>query len=170
MLPGVLAVARRSLAWCAQRLSLRSVQVARDADFGVNDCVFAGRTHLGGFLTAGDAALGYDLARFVTSDEHLDAAQQRGLQVPDFVLVRKDYAEARAKRRARRRPRAWKVKRLDMEAADENNFHAKRNRAPEAVAQAEAERFMEARPASATCAAVTTWLLLRVLLAMNSLR
>lgn len=118
----------------------------RDADFGVNDAVFSGRTHLGAFLAPGDYALGYDLSRFVSPDENLEALQQRGLQLPDFLLVKKDYSEARAKRRARRRDRPWRVKRLAMEA-DDNNYHLRKNRAPEVAQEMEAERFLEARPA-----------------------
>ena len=63
------------------RLQAAEVQVAREADLGNNDAVHSGRTHLGGFLQAGDMALGYDLARFVTADPHLEAYQQRGYQV-----------------------------------------------------------------------------------------
>lgn len=118
------------------------MQAVRDSDFGVNDAVFSGRTHLGGYLAPGDHALGYDLARFVSADEHLDALQQRGLQLPDFVLVKKDYSEARAKRRAARRDRPWRVKRLDMEL-DDNNYHLRKNRAPEAAQELEQERFLQ---------------------------
>jgi nonsense-mediated mRNA decay protein 3 len=118
--------------------------VAREADFGVNDVVFSGKTHLGAFLHAGDMALGYDLARFVSADENLDACQHRGFQLPDFLLVKKDYSEARAKRREKRRDRPWKVKRLDMEA-DDGNYHLRKNRAPEIAAELEAERFLEVR-------------------------
>ena len=120
------------------------MQVARESDFGVNDVVFTGRTHLGGYLQAGDMALGYDLARFVSADDNLDACVARGFQLPEFLLVKKDFSEARARRRARRRARPWKVKRLAMEAED-NNYHLRKNRAPEVAAQAEEERFLEVR-------------------------
>jgi nonsense-mediated mRNA decay protein 3 len=118
------------------------MQVARDTDLGVNDVTFIGPTHLGAFLQAGDAALGYDLARFVTADDNLEAYQQRGLQLPDFLLIKKDYSEARAKQRARRRHRQWKVKRLDMEA-DDNNYHLRKNKAPELAREEEQDRFLE---------------------------
>ena len=64
--------------------------------------------------------------------------------MPDFLLVRKDYSEARARQRQRQRARPWRVKRLAMEA-DDNNIHARKNRGPEVAAQAERERFLEVR-------------------------
>jgi nonsense-mediated mRNA decay protein 3 len=125
-----------------QRFQLADVQVARESDFGVNNVAFSGRTHLGPFLDAGDMALGYDLARFVTSDEALEEYVQLGYQVPDFILVKKDFSEARARRRAQRRSRPWKVRHLQMEAAD-SNIHARKNKAPALAAAEEEEQFLQ---------------------------
>jgi hypothetical protein len=122
--------------------------VARESDFGKNDTIFYGRTHLGSFLNAGDLALGYDLARFVSAEPALDEYLQRGLQLPDFVLVRKCFDESRAKRRKRKHARTWKVKRLDMEV-DDANIHARRIKASDEARQADEEQFLQVKRACA---------------------
>ena len=63
-------------------------QVARASDFGRNDRTLFARTHLGHLLHAGDTALGYDLAAANVADAGLEAAMERGLVLPDVVLVR----------------------------------------------------------------------------------
>jgi nonsense-mediated mRNA decay protein 3 len=123
---------------------LVSAQVARESDFGANNTVFLCKTHLGAFLQAGDIALGYDLARQVNADASLDGYIQRGYEVPDVLLVRKCFDDARAKRRARQRERPWKIKRLDMDL-DDSNYHAKKNNAAEAQRMDEMEKFLEVR-------------------------
>jgi nonsense-mediated mRNA decay protein 3 len=125
-----------------QRFQLADVQVARQSDFGVNNVAFAGRTHLGPFLQAGDMALGYDLARFVSTDDALEKYVQLGYQVPDFVLVKKDFSEARARRRAQRRVRPWKVRRLQVEGADDN-AHGRKTKASGLSAADEVEQFLQ---------------------------
>jgi len=61
--------------------------VARASDFGRNDRTLFARTHLGHLLHAGDTALGYDLAAANVADAGLEAAMERGLVLPDVVLV-----------------------------------------------------------------------------------
>ena len=122
------------------------VQVARESDFGKNNNVFMCRTHLGRFLQPGDVALGYDLARFVNTDDSLEASIRGGYQAPDVVLVKKCFAEVRAKRRAQHRPRNYKLRQLDKEMEDANNVHVKRAEAAEAQRQEDMEQFMDVRP------------------------
>ena len=62
--------------------------MARAADFGRNDRTLFARTHLGHLLHAGDTALGYDLASANVSDSALEKALERGLVLPDVILVR----------------------------------------------------------------------------------
>ena len=118
-----------------------NIQVAREADLGANDNIFLCRTHLGGFLKPGDIALGYDLARFVTSDDNLEGIITQGYQLPDVVLVKKCFDEVRAKRRAQQKPRGYKLKHLDMDR-DTTNFHVKRGQAQEAQRAEDMEHFL----------------------------
>lgn len=46
--------------------------MARVSDFGRNDTTFITRTHLGGFLNAGDSCMGYDLTNLNANDESFD--------------------------------------------------------------------------------------------------
>lgn len=121
------------------------LQVARESDFGKNNTVFMCRTHLGRFLQPGDVALGYDLARFVNTDDNLEASIRSGYQAPDVVLVKKCFDEVRAKRRAQQRPRNYKLRQLAKEMEDANNTHAKRAEAAEAQRQEDLEQFMDVR-------------------------
>ncbi|WOL20617.1 60S ribosomal export protein NMD3 [Canna indica] len=87
-------------------------QVAQVADFGNNDTMFTIRTHLGHILNPGDYALGYDL--YVANHNDFEIDQYRGrLVLPEVVLVKKSYQEKRLKHRGK--PRAWKLKSLNME-------------------------------------------------------
>lgn len=90
---------------------LADAQVARVSDFGKNDTIFSIRTHLGHLLNPGDHALGYDLYAANNNDMELD--KYRGLVLPEAILVKKSYEEKRLKKRGK--PRAWKLKSLDME-------------------------------------------------------
>ena len=63
-------------------------QVARASDFGRNDRTLFARTHLGHLLHAGDTALGFDLAAANLADGDLEKAIERGLVLPDVILVR----------------------------------------------------------------------------------
>ncbi|CAI7864143.1 unnamed protein product [Closterium sp. NIES-53] len=91
---------------------LADVQVARVADFGKNDVMFTARTHLGHLLRPGDYAMGYDLHGANLNSDDLARYSNRAT-LPDVILVRKSYEEKRKKRRGK--PRAWKLKQLDME-------------------------------------------------------
>lgn len=95
----------------SKKLNLVDAQVVRVSDFGKNDTMFTVRTHLGNLLNVGDYALGYDLYGANVNDDELD--KYKSLQLPDVVLVRKSYEEKRKKKRGK--PRAWKLKKLDME-------------------------------------------------------
>lgn len=66
------------------------------------------------------------------------------LLVDQVVLVRKSYDEKRKQRKSKGYQRAWTLKRMDMEAADEP-ANMKGNRARLAAEQQEAdhERFLE---------------------------
>jgi nonsense-mediated mRNA decay protein 3 len=124
------------------------VQVARESDFGKNNSVFLCRTHLGRFLQPGDVALGYDLARFVNTDDNLEACIRSGYQAPDVVLVKKCFDDVRAKRRAQQRPRNYKLRLLEKEREDAGNAHAKRMETAEAQRQEDLEQFMNVRLSS----------------------
>lgn len=63
------------------------MQVARAADLGSNDRVLNARSHLGALLHSGDTALGYDLYSANLNDSELEKAVQRGLTLPDVILV-----------------------------------------------------------------------------------
>lgn len=96
------------------RYSLADVQVARVSDFGRNDTIFNIRTHLGHLLSPGDYALGYDLYGANPNDSELD--KYRGLVIPEAILIKKSYEEKRQRKRGK--PRAWKLKSLNMEVDD----------------------------------------------------
>eukprot|EP00242_Pyramimonas_sp_CCMP2087_P000128 CAMPEP_0198196994 /NCGR_PEP_ID=MMETSP1445-20131203/593_1 /TAXON_ID=36898 /ORGANISM="Pyramimonas sp., Strain CCMP2087" /LENGTH=498 /DNA_ID=CAMNT_0043866123 /DNA_START=578 /DNA_END=2074 /DNA_ORIENTATION=- len=122
----------------AGKYMLIDVQLARTSDFGKNDTMFLGRTHLGNLLKAGDLVLGYDLTRANIVDPELEKYRGK-LQLPDVVLVRKSYAEKRRKRRAKGKSaaRAWTLKRMDVEAEESNK------KVDSEKMEAERERFME---------------------------
>jgi nonsense-mediated mRNA decay protein 3 len=130
------------------KLHLAECVVARLADFGANDQTYTTYTHLGHILHPGDHALGYDVANANLVDSNLDAAEQKGYQLMDVVLVRKSYEEKRQRRRAKGVSRAWKLKRLDMEVDEEEDAKAggrRRNGEVSAAEQeaADMERFLE---------------------------
>ncbi|XP_041010080.1 60S ribosomal export protein NMD3-like [Juglans microcarpa x Juglans regia] len=93
---------------------LADAQVARVSDFGKNDTIFSIRTHLGHLLNPGDYALGYDLYGANSNDGELE--KHKGLILPEAILIKKSYEEKRQKKRGK--PRAWKLKSLDMEVDD----------------------------------------------------
>jgi nonsense-mediated mRNA decay protein 3 len=127
-----------------RRVYICGLQVARESDLGSNNNVFLCRTHLGRFLQAGDIVLGYDLARFVTTDDNLEQCVRNGYQVPDVVLVKKCFDDVRAKRRTQHRPRNYKLRHLAKEVED-GNVHSKRMQAAEAERREEMEQFMNVR-------------------------
>uniref|UniRef100_A0A2P2JQC7 60S ribosomal export protein NMD3 n=2 Tax=Rhizophora mucronata TaxID=61149 RepID=A0A2P2JQC7_RHIMU len=93
------------------RYALADAQVARLSDFGQNDTIFYIRTHLGHLLKPGDNALGYDLYGANNNDIELD--KYRDLVLPEAILIKKSYEEKRQRKRGK--PRAWKLKSLNME-------------------------------------------------------
>ncbi|KAK9846267.1 hypothetical protein WJX81_000414 [Elliptochloris bilobata] len=129
------------------RFAVADVQVARAADFGRNDRTLFARTHLGHLLHAGDTALGYDLAAANLADSDLEKALERGLVLPDVILVRKSYEEKRRRRKARGHQRAWKLQRMAVDAPDEPAAASGRGRqaarADAPRGEADLERFME---------------------------
>uniref|UniRef100_A0A2N9FQV3 60S ribosomal export protein NMD3 n=1 Tax=Fagus sylvatica TaxID=28930 RepID=A0A2N9FQV3_FAGSY len=98
------------------KYALADAQVARVSDFGKNDTIFNIRTHLGHLLNPGDYALGYDLYRANNNNSELE--KHKNLVLPDVILMKKSYEEKRQKKRGK--PRAWKLKSLDMEVDDKN--------------------------------------------------
>ncbi len=85
------------------------MEIAREADLGVNDERYTASTHLGRILKTGDTVLGYHLS----SQANLNA-EELGLKgdLPDVILVRKVY-EKRGKRK-------WTLKNLEKEECEEN--------------------------------------------------
>lgn len=74
------------------KFALADVQVAREADFGVNDDTFRCVTHLGNLLEVGDTVLGYDLVSSVLSggaEWAIDRCFNSSLVMPDVILVKK---------------------------------------------------------------------------------
>lgn len=74
------------------KYALADIEVAREADFGVNDETFRCVTHLGNLLNVGDVVLGYDLTSIVLSggDEwSIENAFVNSFVMPDVVIVRK---------------------------------------------------------------------------------
>lgn len=102
-----------------KKLALAEVQLARVTDFGANDKTVFARTHLGNLLHPGDHAFGYDLVNANAASDDLDKAVQRGLALPDVVLVRKSYEEKRRAKKAKGAVRAWKLERMAVEQGDE---------------------------------------------------
>ncbi|KAJ4826388.1 hypothetical protein Tsubulata_026130 [Turnera subulata] len=96
------------------KYALADVQVARLSDFGKNDAIFSVKTHLGHLLKPGDHALGYDLYAANCNDSELDKYTK--LDPPDAILIKKSYEEKRRSKPGK--PRAWKLKSLNMEVDD----------------------------------------------------
>ncbi|CAI0407869.1 unnamed protein product [Linum tenue] len=96
------------------RYLLADAQVARVSDFGRNDNIFFVRTHLGHLLNPGDHALGYDLYAANSNDSELE--KYKNLVLPEVVLIKKSYEEARLRKRGK--PRKYKLKHLEMEVDD----------------------------------------------------
>lgn len=131
------------------RWSLAECTVARLSDFGSNDKVYTARTHLGHLLHPGDHAIGYDVANANLTDSDLEVATHRGMHLPEVILVRKSYEERRRRRRAKGTQRGWKLKRMAVEyAADDEGAGNAGGRGGRGVSAAEMEaadmeRFLE---------------------------
>ena len=65
--------------------SVVNLEVAREADFGVNDLTFQIRSHLGFILKVGDRVLGYDLKTSVYEENVLSGLNY---DIQDVVLVK----------------------------------------------------------------------------------
>ena len=95
---------------------MADVHVAKLSDFGKNDVTLIARSHLGNVLNPGDLVYGYDLQTSNFNDDNFSrVAGTRSLDVPDVVLVKKSYSEARKKPKSR----VWKLKNLNKEAEEE---------------------------------------------------
>ncbi|KAF6172650.1 hypothetical protein GIB67_041973 [Kingdonia uniflora] len=116
------------------KYALADVQIARVSDFGKNDIIMTGRTHLGHLLNPGDTALGYDLYGANINDIGLD--KYKGLSLPDAILVKKSYEQVRLAKRGR--PRKWDLKKLSIEV-DETT----RGRSDEDRGATEYENFLK---------------------------
>ncbi|KAL6307035.1 NMD3-domain-containing protein [Sparassis latifolia] len=84
-------------------------------DPAVASQIFHTRTHLGGILQPGDAALGYHLTHANFNSD--DFAALPAHRVPDIILVKKTYPNRRKKNRAR----SWKLRSMAKEAGEEGD-------------------------------------------------
>jgi len=78
---------------------------------GVNDITFSVRSHMGNLLKAGDSVMGYDLSSASFNDADLNGFPADKL--PEIILVKKCYP----RRRSKKLPRPWKLKRLQAQLA-----------------------------------------------------
>ncbi|KAI9002355.1 NMD3 family-domain-containing protein, partial [Gaertneriomyces semiglobifer] len=117
------------------RHALATVEVCKANDMSRTYLV---RTHLGRILNPGDHCLGYDLTHSNFNSENWDAlnsvARLQG-NIPDVVLVRKSYPNARKKGKAR----GWKLKTL---AKEEELQYVNRSKAEEARNEMDYEYFL----------------------------
>jgi nonsense-mediated mRNA decay protein 3 len=98
------------------------LEIARVSDFGNNEKTFTVHSHLGDIINYNDTVLGYDLEAITLSelDDFFNEKHRRS-NIPEIVIVKKTYP----KTRKMIKKRMWKLKHLDKEAVDENNFHKK---------------------------------------------
>ncbi len=95
---------------------LAEVTVAKSTDLGVNDRTYFTRTHLGGLLQPGDAAMGYLLnGSNYNNDEYeaIEASNQYFSTIPDVVLVKKHFPRRRKNKR-----RNWRLKRMEKDEGE----------------------------------------------------
>ncbi|KAI8913739.1 NMD3 family-domain-containing protein, partial [Powellomyces hirtus] len=93
------------------RFALATVEVCRSSDMSRT---FFARSHLGRILNPGDHVLGYDLTHANFNSDNWDKLNRAGKLVggiPDVMLVRKSYPNARKKGKSR----GWKLKTLGKE-------------------------------------------------------
>ena len=135
----VLDIQRHSSRKSLGKLTLCDVQVARARDFGANDTVFLGRTHLGHLLHPGDSAMGYDLTSAVFNESDLKALGYGGT-LPDFVLVKKHYP---IRNRKASRSRHWQLKTLKKEKVETDTMSTRAQREAEARELDQYEQFLQ---------------------------
>ncbi|KAJ3207372.1 hypothetical protein HDU67_007514 [Dinochytrium kinnereticum] len=91
------------------RYCLATAEVSRASDLSTT---FLVRTHLGNILRPGDHASGYDLRNANFNDTNWDALlRTHGVGLPDIILVKKSYPNARKKSKNRK----WKLKTITVE-------------------------------------------------------
>ena len=110
-----------SKAAARQKFRMVQVELARASDFGQNDRTYITHTHLGEFINFNDTVLCYDLNQMNLQEIEDFEHTHKGM-MPDVVIVRKAFPKIRK----RQNKRIWKLNRLDMEHADENNVHEKK--------------------------------------------
>ncbi len=104
-----------------QKFKMVQVELARASDFGANDKTFIVNTHLGEYLNYNDSILCYDLEAM--NINNLDELEHSSRLVPPVVPVRKTFPRFRKMQKHR----IWKLKELEKEGIDDNNFHKKNN-------------------------------------------
>ena len=122
----------------AARNKFRMVQVelARESEFGSTNQTYIVHTHLGEFLNFNDTVLCYDLEQ-MTLQELEDYDNCHKYKLPDVVIVKKSYP----KTRRRQQKRIWKIKRMEMEKAGEDNFWSdKKSKKQKLAAEGGADR------------------------------
>ncbi|CDO69114.1 hypothetical protein BN946_scf185042.g16 [Trametes cinnabarina] len=105
-----------------------------DFDTAMSTQIFHTRTHLGGILQPGDAAMGYFLTNANYNSD--DFAALPAHRVPDIVLVKKAYPN----RRKKNKPRAWKLRSMAKEAGEEGETGGARGGGPHGRARREEGR------------------------------
>lgn len=93
------------------------VELMRSSEFGTNNRSFMVHTHLGEFINFNDTVLCYDLDQMTIQElEDYDNSHKHAL--PDVVIVKKSYPKIRR----RQQKRIWRLKRMDMAEAGNENF------------------------------------------------
>jgi len=93
-----------------KKWALADVDVQKTSELGVGE-IMTVRSHLGRVLQPGDSVLGYDMTTL--SFNPLDVTGMKNKEFPYAVLIRKHYPDRKKKKRA------WKLKNMDMEVAEE---------------------------------------------------
>ncbi|KAI9096053.1 NMD3 family-domain-containing protein, partial [Phlyctochytrium arcticum] len=116
------------------RHALATIEVCKSADMGRT---FLVRSHLGRILNPGDHALGYDLTHANYNSDNWDllnaTARQAG-NIPDVILVKKSYPNARKKGKSR----GWKLKSM----AKEEEVEAHRSKTEKSRQEQDYELFL----------------------------
>lgn len=107
----------------ASKFQLATVEIALSSDLSIT---YLTRTHLGSILKPGDHAMGYFLvnANFNNTEweEYVDRVSRSGHRqqhlgggIPDIILVKKSYPNARK----RNKGRSWRLKNIAKEKEDD---------------------------------------------------